>query len=73
MTVEIKHNAILQYLLARAREASTWRGLIMLFGGSWAALHPDQAEAVITTAITLAGAIGALFPDTAKATPGTGT
>ncbi|WP_295446260.1 hypothetical protein [uncultured Thiodictyon sp.] len=54
---------ILRFALARAREASTWRGIIMLAAGSWATAHPDQAEAVIAAGIAIAGAIGALFPD----------
>jgi hypothetical protein len=60
--------AIYRYIIARAREASTWRGLILLFFGSWAAAHPDQAEALISAAIILSGAVSTLFPDMAPGT-----
>ena len=54
---------IIDYILARLREASTWRGIIMLVGGTWAQQHPDQAEAIIPIAIAIAGSIGVFFPD----------
>ena len=54
---------IWNYALARAREPSTWRGLVMLIAGSWAVSHHDQAEAVIALAVALAGAIGAFTAD----------
>lgn len=57
---------ILNYILNRLKEASTWRGIIMLVAGSWAHQHPDQAESIIPVAIALAGAIGAFLPDKKK-------
>lgn len=57
---------IINYILSRLQEASTWRGIIMLVGGGWAHQHPDQAEAIIPIAIALAGAIGAFLPDKKK-------
>jgi len=51
------------YALARAREPSTWRGLVMLIAGSWAVTHREQAEAIIAVGVTLAGAIGVFVAD----------
>lgn len=57
---------IINYILSRLKEASTWRGIIMLVAGGWAQQHPDQAEAIIPVAIALAGAVGAFLPDKKK-------
>lgn len=57
---------ILNYILNRLKEASTWRGIIMLVAGGWAHQYPDQVEAVIPVAIALVGAIGAFLPDKKK-------
>lgn len=57
---------IIAYILNRLREASTWRGIIMLVTGGWAAKNPEQAEAIIPIAIALVGAIGAFIPDKRK-------
>lgn len=56
-----------RYALARARESSTWRGLILLAGGSWAVAHPAQAEALISVCLALVGLIGSFFPDAGDA------
>lgn len=57
---------IISYILNRLREASTWRGIIMLVAGGWATQHPEQAEAIIPIAIAVAGAIGTFLPDKKK-------
>ncbi len=57
---------IIAYILNRLREASTWRGIIMLVAGGWATKNPEQAEAIIPIAIALTGAIGAFIPDKRK-------
>lgn len=54
---------ILKYLLARGREASTWRGVTLLLTAAGVALTPGQAEAVIAAGLALAGLIGTLVPD----------
>lgn len=52
-----------RFLLSRAREASTWRGLILLATGSWGLTHPEQIESIIPLGIALAGLVGAFLPD----------
>ena len=58
-----------RYGYARAREASTWRNLILLAGGSWTATRPEQAELLVPLCIGLAGFVGSFFPDLLGATP----
>lgn len=59
-------NLIITYILSRLREASTWRGIIMLVAGGWATSNPEQVEAILPIAIALSGAIGAFLPDKKK-------
>ena len=56
-------NLIINYILSRLREASTWRGIIMLIAGTWAIKNPTQMEAIIPVAIAIVGAIGSFTPD----------
>lgn len=58
----MKH-IIIRYILARLKEASTWRGIILIIAGGWATQNPQLAEAIIPIAIGLSGAIGTFFPD----------
>lgn len=51
------------YARARLLEASTWRNLILLVGGSWAAAHPDLVSAIVPVCLTVTGAIGSFLPD----------
>lgn len=54
------------YLLARLKEASTWRGIALLLTAFGVQIAPDAQEAVISAGVAVAGAIGVFFPDTAK-------
>ena len=54
------------YLLARLKEASTWRGIVLLLTAFGVQVAPEVQEAVISVGITVAGAIGVLFPDSTK-------
>lgn len=54
---------VVSYARARLLEASTWRNLILLVGGSWAAAHPEFIAAAVPVCIALAGAIGSFLPD----------
>lgn len=51
------------YALARLREASTWRGLVLVATACGAVLSPEQQEAIVTAGLLLAGLLGALLPD----------
>ncbi len=50
------------WLLARLREPSTWRGLVWLATVAGLSLRPDQAEAIVTVGMALAGLLGVLNP-----------
>lgn len=54
---------IASYAKARLLEASTWRNLILLIGGTWASAHPEIVSALVPICLALAGAMGTLFPD----------
>lgn len=57
-------NAAAQYLLARFREASTYRGIILvgtaLFGWN---VSEEKVAAVSIIGLGLAGLVGVVFPD----------
>ena len=52
-----------KYFLDRAKEPSTWRGLIMLLTAIGIPIAPDMANAIITAGLALAGVIGVATPD----------
>lgn len=52
-----------EYVIARLKESSTWRGLIMLLTAAGVALNAAQMEAVVSIGMAIAGAIGVFLPD----------
>ena len=46
------------YLVNRAKEASTWRGIILLLTAVGVPIAPAMAEAIISVGLAFAGAIG---------------
>lgn len=52
-----------QYILNRAKEASTWRGIILLLTAVGVPIAPAMAEAIISVGLALAGALGVLTAD----------
>jgi hypothetical protein len=59
----------MQYVIDRAKEPSTWRGIILLITLAGWQLQPDMQEAIITAGVALAGVVGVAFPDVKKKTP----
>ena len=53
------------YLLARAKERSTWLGLVSLATALGLALSPAQQDAVIAAGMAAAGLIGTFTRDKA--------
>jgi hypothetical protein len=51
------------YLIERAKEASTWRGIVFIATAGGVTLAPAAQETIITGGMFLAGLIGALVPD----------
>lgn len=50
------------YLLARLKESSTWRGFVYMLTALGVTLTPAAAEAIIAAGMAIAGVIGAFLP-----------
>jgi hypothetical protein len=48
---------IVDYILARLSESSTYRGAIFLLGGLGIAVAPEQANAIVAASMAVVGAI----------------
>lgn len=44
-------------ILSRLKEASTWRGLIIICAAFGLKLHPELADAIVTSATAIVGGI----------------
>lgn len=53
----------MKWLINRLREPSTWRGLVWLATVAGLSLRPDQAEAIVTAGMALAGLLGVFLAD----------
>lgn len=56
-------NRAQSYLINRAKEPSTWRGLVLIATAGGATIAPAAQEAIVTGGLFLAGLIGALVQD----------
>jgi hypothetical protein len=54
---------IISYFVARAKERSTWLGLVSLFTALGLVLNPQQQEAVVAAGMAAAGLIAAFSKD----------
>lgn len=54
---------MLDFLLTRFAEASTWRGLVALLTAAGIMLSVDQQEAVITAGLAVIGLLGVFTTD----------
>lgn len=52
-----------QYIVNRAKEASTWRGAILLLTGFGVQISPEMAETIVSIGVSAAGLVGMLLPD----------
>ena len=59
----------LRYIVARARERSTWRGIIGLVTSLGVVIEPTKAVAIVTLAVGVASIVEMMLPEQA----GTGT
>jgi hypothetical protein len=51
------------YILARIKEASTWRGIILVLTAVGVPVAPVMADSIIAAGLAIAGLIGAFAPD----------
>lgn len=54
---------MMQYILERAKEPSTWRGIVLLATAGGVNIAPELANAVVTFGIGLAGLLGVITKD----------
>lgn len=62
MTSSIGDN-MLDFILARGKEASTWRGIVALVTAAGVGISPEQGEAIIALGLAVIGAIGVFTAD----------
>lgn len=51
------------YILARIKEPSSWRGIFLLLTAIGIPVAPELADAIITVGLAIVGAIGVATPD----------
>lgn len=51
------------YLLQRAKEPSSWRGVILILTAIGVPIAPAMAESIISAGLAIAGLIGTFSPD----------
>lgn len=54
---------MIDFIVSRLREASTWRGLVALLTATGITLTPEQSDAVIAAGLAVIGVIGVFFKD----------
>lgn len=52
-----------EFILARGKEASTWRGVVAILTAAGVALSPEQGEAIVALGLAVIGAIGVFTVD----------
>lgn len=63
----IRFEMLTAYVLARLKEASTWRGIFTLLGAGGVWVPEPTIQAISTAGAVIAGLLGALLPDPAPA------
>lgn len=51
------------YLINRAKEASTWRGIILLLTAFGVPIAPAMADSIVAVGLAMTGLVGAITPD----------
>lgn len=51
------------FILARGKEGSTWRGLVALLTALGVTLSPEQGEAIVALGLAVIGVIGVFTAD----------
>jgi hypothetical protein len=54
---------LLGFLVARARERSTWLGVVAFATAFGVRMDPEQAEALVAFGLAAAGAVAVFWPD----------
>jgi len=64
---------MMQMLIARLNEASTWRGIVALITACGVQLAPQQQTVIISAGLAIMGLLGAFVPDLKPPTNATDT
>ena len=51
------------YILDRAKEASTWRGIILVLTAAGVPIAPGMSDAIVSVGLALAGLVGVFTSD----------
>lgn len=62
---ESRKSAVVRFVVARLKEASTYRGLMLILTGLGVAIRPEVGEAIVACGVSLAGLVGVVMPDSA--------
>lgn len=54
---------MIQYILERAKEPSTWRGVVLLATAGGLKMAPELATSIIEVGVALAGLLGIVTKD----------
>lgn len=54
-----------KYIIARLKEASTWRGIIGLLTAAGVTISPEMIEQIVAAGLAVMGIIGMVFKDKA--------
>jgi hypothetical protein len=54
---------MLDFILARGKEASTWRGLVALVTATGVAVSPELTEAIVALGLAVIGVLGVFTVD----------
>lgn len=58
-----KMQQVVDYSVNRLKEASTWRSICVIVTLIGVKLAPQQIEAIVSVGVSIAAAVGILFPD----------
>ena len=51
------------YIIARLKEASTWRGIIALLTAAGVTISPEMVDKIVAAGLAVMGIIGMFFKD----------
>lgn len=51
------------YIIERAKEPSTWRGVVLLLTALGVPMAPAMTEAIVSTGLAIAGLLGVITAD----------
>lgn len=54
------------YIYARLKEASTWRGIVLILTALGVPIAPEIAETIVSVGLAVTGIIGVAVPDAVK-------